>query len=394
MCPNRKSRTFSTAADRSLDFGDFRAAVRSLLVEGEEPTDEQLRELFDHFDKATILFSFFLPFNGRLLQDGDGRLNENEAARFHELVVRKVRELRVAFVVVDFQNDFIDGSMGLKYGEAKQDPTEVIEPINELLDRHSAFHLVVYSLDWHPEDHISFYEHARNADRLLSEADRSRVLKPFDLVRFERPDCEQVLYPPHCVQNTKGAALHKKLRVVEGGRRVFKGTDRFVDSYSAFMNNRGEISTPLNEILIDEEIDAIFVCGLALDICVFSTARDGARLGFLSSIVEDCSRGLSEAQIERTRRELAERNVPYVSRRQVGEFLDERRVHFAWVRELAKRAADDLPTIPVRSAGAEEEKAVEQAEEPNGTTAHSNGVPRPQPRRRIAAMSPPAICFS
>ena len=46
--------------------------------------------------------------------------------------------------------------------------------------------------DWHPPNHISFYEHAKDSDRVLSAQDQKRHLKAFDVVRFESPHTEQV----------------------------------------------------------------------------------------------------------------------------------------------------------------------------------------------------------
>jgi hypothetical protein len=69
---------------------------------------------------------------------------------------------------------------------------EALAPINALLTRAADFHDVIYTLDWHPINHISFYEHCRNSDRVLSRKDKQRKLKPFDVVSFEQPKCKQV----------------------------------------------------------------------------------------------------------------------------------------------------------------------------------------------------------
>lgn len=62
-----------------------------------------------------------------------------------------------ALLIVDVQNDFIDGSLALRACEAKQDGADVVEPINYLL-KNGLFDKIIYSLDWHPDNHISFYE--------------------------------------------------------------------------------------------------------------------------------------------------------------------------------------------------------------------------------------------
>ena len=62
-----------------------------------------------------------------------------------------------ALVIVDVQHDFIDGSLSLSNCPAGQNGHGVIEPINYMLDN-VGFDLVVYTRDWHPEGHISFYD--------------------------------------------------------------------------------------------------------------------------------------------------------------------------------------------------------------------------------------------
>lgn len=62
-----------------------------------------------------------------------------------------------AFLIVDVQNDFITGSLNIKQCAAQHDGSEVIEPINRLLETVN-FDAVFYSLDWHPVDHVSFID--------------------------------------------------------------------------------------------------------------------------------------------------------------------------------------------------------------------------------------------
>lgn len=68
-----------------------------------------------------------------------------------------------AFVVIDVQNDFIDGKMALRTAPGCQEGLDVIPVINDLLDN-VAFDLVVYSKDWHPENHISFINNVHLRD--------------------------------------------------------------------------------------------------------------------------------------------------------------------------------------------------------------------------------------
>lgn len=117
---------------------------------------------------------------------------KDEAAQFNKRIVQTINQMRTALIVVDFQNDFVDGSLAIKRGRAQQDPMEALQILNQLLLRHKDFNSIVYTLDWHPSNHISFYEHCRNKDRAMQKTDKIRKLKPFDVVVFEDPKCKQV----------------------------------------------------------------------------------------------------------------------------------------------------------------------------------------------------------
>ena len=71
-----------------------------------------------------------------------------------------------ALVIVDVQNDFIDGKLALKNCPAKQDGGEVVPVINHLIDT-IPFDVIVYTQDWHPQNHCSFIENVHL--RKLSE---------------------------------------------------------------------------------------------------------------------------------------------------------------------------------------------------------------------------------
>ena len=95
-----------------------------------------------------------------------------------------------ALIVVDVQNDFCPGgSLAVKEGD------KIIKKINEIQKK---FNYVFYTQDWHPIDHISFS--TNNIGK-----------KVFSTI--EVPYGEQVIWPPHCIFNTKGAEFHKELEV-------------------------------------------------------------------------------------------------------------------------------------------------------------------------------------
>ena len=62
-----------------------------------------------------------------------------------------------ALLIVNVQNDLIDGTMALRYCAAGQEGYEVV-PVVNALRRSSDFDLVAICKEWHPAEHCSFYE--------------------------------------------------------------------------------------------------------------------------------------------------------------------------------------------------------------------------------------------
>ena len=65
-----------------------------------------------------------------------------------------------ALVIVDVQNDFIDGTMAIRNCPAAHEGGQVVPVINKMLED-TNFDVVVISKDWHPENHISFIENVK-----------------------------------------------------------------------------------------------------------------------------------------------------------------------------------------------------------------------------------------
>jgi nicotinamidase/pyrazinamidase len=90
--------------------------------------------------------------------------------------------MKSALIIVDLQNDFLPGgALAVPHGD------EVIPIANELQKR---FELVVATQDWHPPDHGSF-------------AANHSGKKPGERIILD--GIEQILWPAHCIQNTRGA---------------------------------------------------------------------------------------------------------------------------------------------------------------------------------------------
>jgi nicotinamidase/pyrazinamidase len=147
-----------------------------------------------------------------------------------------------ALLVVDPQVDFCPGgALPVPGGDA------IFPAVNRAAQR---FPVVVASRDWHPRNHLSFREQGGP-------------------------------WPPHCVQETPGAAFHPDLDVSRIQHVFSKGTDPRQEAYSAFSG------TDLEAWLRERGVHRLFVCGLATDYCVRQSVLDSLSLGFETVVLED-----------------------------------------------------------------------------------------------------------
>jgi nicotinamidase/pyrazinamidase len=173
-------------------------------------------------------------------------------------------------MVVDVQNDFVPGgALAVPRGD------EVVPVINRLGE---AFEHVVLTQDWHPRGHVSF-------------ASSHPGRKPFETIVL--PYGEQVLWPDHCVQGTRGAQLHPGLRLPHAELIVRKGHHREVDSYSAFLEADRATPTGLAGYLKERGLLRLHICGLARDYCVAWTAEDARAAGFEVTVIEEACRAIN-----------------------------------------------------------------------------------------------------
>ncbi len=194
-------------------------------------------------------------------------------------------------LIVDVQNDFCDGG-----ALAVRDAKGIIDIINALQHQ---FDLVVATQDWHPANHRSF----------AANHDGKNVGDVIELAGLP-----QVLWPTHCVQNTAGADFHPRLETQNITRVFRKGEDESIDSYSGFFDNGHKRATGLGDYLKAENVNEVFVCGLATDYCVKFTALDACELGFDVTLIEDACRGveLHEGDIARSIDAMRENGVAVV----------------------------------------------------------------------------------
>ena len=177
-----------------------------------------------------------------------------------------------ALIVVDLQNDFMpSGALAVRGGD------EIVGPINSVaLKFHESDNVIVMTQDWHPLGHQSFAS--------------SHGMKPYDA--YESEGIGPVLWPDHCVQGSFGARFHPDVEQRYAHAIIRKGYHAMVDSYSTFIENDKKTHTGLSGYLKSLGKTRIFLCGIALDYCVYYSALDGRELGFEIVVPIDLTRAI------------------------------------------------------------------------------------------------------
>nr|XP_012152325.1 PREDICTED: nicotinamidase isoform X1 [Megachile rotundata] len=302
---------FDKDADGYLSLTEFELICRALFRNDRGKVynleENQLKEIYSIFDL-----------------NGDGMIDKEEFEVCWNRWIKICTRPKSAFLIVDVQNDFITGSLNIKQCAAQHDGSEVIEPINRLLET-VQFDAVFYSLDWHPVDHVSFIDnlHLREVDS--SSGISKEAAQVYDTVTFRGPPLlKQRLWPRHCIQDSWGAELHKDLKVVDNAIKIYKGTNPEVDSYSVFWDNKKMMETSLYSQLQEKGATDIYICGLAYDVCVGATAVDALTNGYRTILIDDCSRGVDLVDIEKTKATVIASNGVIVNSSQVKAMVEGR----------------------------------------------------------------------
>eukprot|EP00884_Botryococcus_braunii_P007759 jgi/Botrbrau1/16985/Bobra.49_2s0044.1 len=180
-----------------------------------------------------------------------------------------------ALLIIDVQNDFLPGG-----NLAVNDGHAIVPVINNLMAKlkNTAFDVVVASKDWHPTGHASFAS--------------THGVPPFSVKDLD--GYPQTMWPDHCVQETVGADLSQELDAKLIDEVVFKGTNKDIDSYSAFFDNRHLTDLGLSKMLKDKGINKVYLVGLATDFCVRFSAEDAIGEGFETTVIVDATRGIDD----------------------------------------------------------------------------------------------------
>jgi nicotinamidase/pyrazinamidase len=197
-------------------------------------------------------------------------------------------------IVADVQADFTE----LKSGSLAVPGTDAqyISTVQRSTQRFLQQGLRLYfTQDWHPADHVSFFTNNPGTEPLQVKEIGGRP---------------QVMWPPHCVQETPGAMI---LVTADGPAcTVQKGMDPKFDSYSGFADDGGH-KTDLNNLLQKDGIKKVMVYGLATDYCVKATALDAIEAGYRVDLILDLCRGVSPDTTASALEEMAAGGVAIIS---------------------------------------------------------------------------------
>lgn len=177
-----------------------------------------------------------------------------------------------ALLIVDVQKDFCaGGALEVPDGDA------VVGVLNGwIAAARDAEVPIVASRDWHPVQHCSFAPQGGP-------------------------------WPPHCVQDSKGAEFHDDLELPRDAIRISKGTAFDKDAYSAFDD------TALDHFLKRHGVKRLWVGGLAEDVCVRQTVLDACKLGYDVRLDLAATRAVDPAAREKVRNEMEKAGTSFVS---------------------------------------------------------------------------------
>jgi nicotinamidase/pyrazinamidase len=206
----------------------------------------------------------------------------------------KINADKTLLLIVDVQNDFCPGG-----ALAVTDGDSVTAPLNALgLALAEKGGRAAATQDWHNEGHVSF---ALSHNKEPGEIIETSLVK------------EQVLWPCHCIQGTKGADFHIGLDLRQVSLIIRKGFRKDLDSYSSFFENDRKTQTGLEGYLRSLDIETVIIGGIATDYCVFYSAMDCKKLGFKTIIASDAVRGVGfpEGSVEKAISEMKSAGIEF-----------------------------------------------------------------------------------
>jgi nicotinamidase/pyrazinamidase len=154
--------------------------------------------------------------------------------------------------IIDAQEDFLEGG-----SLAVEGARQKMNALADYLVLHGKKYDGIYlTADWHLPTHCSFKENGG-------------------------------IWPPHCIQYSKGAAIHQSILSALHGEKLdyfvlTKGCNEDHEEYSVFKN--AESRAYLENINSHMEIDTVDFCGIAYDYCLKDSALDSKKVFTNSTI--------------------------------------------------------------------------------------------------------------
>lgn len=178
-------------------------------------------------------------------------------------------------LIIDPQYDFINGSLGVE-GAAK-----CMDGLSDYIRMYSnEYCQVVITQDWHPKTHCSFVENGGT-------------------------------WPTHCVADSHGSEIWENIMSAIEGTGITctvlkKGNLFDREEYSIFRNFVS--AAELVDLIKNNGVEQVDICGIAKDYCVFDTLKDGIKrfggkifnvlIDFTPAISEDGSKKFDDFLIE------------------------------------------------------------------------------------------------
>ena len=152
-------------------------------------------------------------------------------------------------IIVDPQNDFINGSLAVEGAD------KCMDALTNYVERNN-FNQIWVTMDYHPQDHCSFIENGGE-------------------------------WPSHCVEGTEGIKIYQPLKFVLNKKiphvhLLEKGKQASIEQYSFF--DRKDIKAFYKELIKRSSIEQITLCGIMGRVCVLNTLKDLVDMGFSNII--------------------------------------------------------------------------------------------------------------
>lgn len=237
----------------------------------EEPDDYELEWLRKNYDEGPEAW--------------DEKYNPKDWNPRRKSHRRRVANKNNALIVVDAQNDFINGSLPVPGGDvAAHRIGAALRGEHPHLD-HNNYGQVIATQDYHidPGDHFS-----------------------------DDPNYTDT-WPVHCKSGTEGCELHPAL---QGGRidHIFhKG--HYSPSYSGFEGQHSQTGVGLADHLNQSGVKNLDICGIATDHCVKATALDAVKNGFNTRVILPFTAAVNSQSLHDAMHEMREAGVQFVGGR-------------------------------------------------------------------------------